>query len=90
MSQIIPYTGVMSKGNHESSQTEESDMGNDGRMLWQRHEVVTAESRRGAREALPALTRGITAGGERQDLAALERYLQIPTFRRQGRRLSCR
>lgn len=51
------------------------------------HHLMIEETR----EDLRVLTRHATgSGSEQQAIVALERYLQTPTFRRQGRRLSCR
>ncbi|MEW6500012.1 MAG: hypothetical protein ACOY8P_12240 [Thermodesulfobacteriota bacterium] len=60
-------------------------MGNDGRKARQAMGIRTTEIRR----ELEELTRRAEGTNEQQALVALERYLQIPTFRRQGKRLSC-
>ena len=60
-------------------------MGNDGRKVKQAMGIRTTEIRRELQE----LTRRGVGANEQQALVALELYLQIPTFRRQGRRLSC-
>lgn len=60
-------------------------MGNDGRKVKQAMGIRTTEIRRELQE----LTRRVVGANEQQALVALELYLQIPTFRRQGRRLSC-
>ncbi len=89
MSQVIPYTGVMHKGNHESRQTTEEKMITLGMMQRQAEEGRCA--RCGQQEG-----RGMTAHNAalvrdaRWQAETLEQYLQIPTFRRQGKRLSCR
>lgn len=90
MSDVVSYTGPMRKGNHDSPEAEEHNMGNDGRVMTKGIGVAMAGNWN-AREELRLLARrsGVS-GTEQQAQAALERYLQIPTFRRQGRRLSCR
>jgi|GEM_PF-3942610 len=66
-------------------------MGDHGGVIRQGRDVAMAGGWRGAPEGLQLLTqRNGNTGMERLATAALERYLQIPTFRRQGRRLSCR
>ena len=67
-------------------------MGNDGRRQWQGNgSAITARQGR-PRGAWRFVVQRMMAAGDndQQVLAALERYLQIPTFQRQGRRLSCR
>lgn len=87
MSQVISYTGNMSKGNHHPPQDREEIMGS----AYRRGQGDTGETARETWEALRGLTRQAAMGtSDRQALVALELYLQIPTFRRQGRRLSCR
>lgn len=85
MSYAIPYTGFKRKDNHKPPHTE-NEMGNDGRKTKQ----AVKSSAIAARRELKKLTQRTGGAGEQQAMAALELYLQIPTFRRQGRRLSCR
>lgn len=67
-------------------------MGTDGRRQRQGNGSAITARLGGPRGAWRFVAQRMMAAGDndQQVLAALERYLQIPTFQRQGRRLSCR